>query len=285
MLWLEDPENPGRFTPDARLGLSALASAVGQFLAARRAHVAPPRPQQPLQPVRGIVAGAESMRPTLAAIHAFAPMPWPALILGETGTGKEAIAHALHHLSARADEAFLALNCGAIVEGLAESTLFGHERGAFTGAARRQAGIVERVGAGTLFLDEVSELSPALQVKLLRLLQEGVFERVGGDQVLRFAGRIVAATHRPLDRPDQRQGFRDDLYFRLAACIIRVPPLRERREDIPALATHLLERATRELQLAAPPALSAEALDDLKDRAWPGNVRQLENVLRAAVDT
>ncbi len=282
VLWLEDPDAPGRFSPAQRLRLSALCVLAGQLLGARRQRPPPPSQDLPFQAVPGIVGSAPCMQALAAAIHAFAPMPWPALVLGETGTGKEAVAHALHQLSDRASHPFVAVNCGTLVDSLAESTLFGHERGAFTGADRRQPGVVERVGRGTLFLDEVGELSPAVQVKLLRLLQEGVYERVGGRQVERFAGRVVAATHRPLDDEDARGLFREDLYYRLAACIIRVPPLRDRRSDIPALCRHLLHRATDELHLDATLSLSDDAVQELCERSWPGNVRQLDNSLRRA---
>ncbi|MFT5684698.1 MAG: DNA-binding NtrC family response regulator, partial [Myxococcota bacterium] len=228
--------------------------------------------------VPGLVGDTPAMRALYQTVHAFAPMPWPALILGETGTGKEAIARALHALSPRRDEPFLAVNCGAIVESLAESELFGHEKGSFTGADARRDGLITRVGEGTLFLDEIGELSGTLQVKLLRVLQEGTYERVGGSQTLRFAGRIVAATHRSLQDDD----FREDLYYRMAACVVPVPPLRDRRSDVPALAHHLLARIQAELPGAPRMHLEAAALNVLMSRDWPGNVRELENTLRGA---
>ena len=217
------------------------------------------------------------------AIRAFAPMPWPALVLGESGTGKEVVASALHRLSPRAAEPFQAVNCGAIPENTAESTLFGHECGSFTGADRRHEGLVERVGKGTLFLDEVGELTPALQVKLLRLLQEGTYERMGGTRTLQFQGRVVAATHRGLDTAETRGSFREDLYYRLAACRIHVPPLRDRRSDVPALADFLLARSLAELPGAPAMRLSGAARRSLTARDWPGNVRELENVIRSAI--
>jgi two-component system NtrC family response regulator len=244
--------------------------------------VAGPAPE----PVPGLVGDTPAMHALFGSIRAFAPMPWPALILGETGTGKEAVARALHACSPRADAPLVAVNCGAIVASLAESTLFGHERGAFTGADRRQDGLLAHVDDGTLFLDEVGELSPDLQVKLLRVLQEGVYRRVGGRDDQPFRGRVVAATHRGLDRAETRGAFREDLFYRLAAAILRVPPLSERRADVPALARHLLDRSVAQLppdlrpeRVALPPATLAH----LRGRAWPGNVRELENTLRQAL--
>ncbi len=275
VLYLLDPDAPGRFTRDHRLRLSALCALAGRVLESRAPS---PRPAAAVPGVPGLVGDTPAMGALYQTVHAFAPMPWPALILGETGTGKEAIARALHALSPRRDEPFLAVNCGAIVESLAESELFGHEKGSFTGADARRDGLITRVGEGTLFLDEIGELSGALQVKLLRLLQEGTYERVGGSQTLRFTGRIVAATHQSL----QGGEFREDLYYRLASCVIPVPPLRDRRADIPALARHLLARIQSELPGAASMHLDATALNVLMSRDWPGNVRQLENTLRGA---
>ena len=284
VLWLEDPDQPGRFDADARLRIGALCASAGRVLAARHTPLATPPTDPAVEPVPGLVGSASSMQALYARIRAFAPMPWPALILGETGTGKEAIARALHALSPRCAARFVAVNCGAIVDSLAESTLFGHERGAFTGADRRTDGVLSHVGEGTLFLDEVGELSPALQVKLLRVLQEGSFQRVGGRQNLRFMGRVVAATHRRLDDPERRGTFREDLFFRLAAGIVRVPPLRDRRSDLPALVTHLLAKALDELPEPTPRlSVSPVALAELYGRAWRGNVRELENALRGAL--
>ena len=277
VLYLCDPSQPGRFSPADRLALTALCSLAAHFLDHRQ-RPTPPRPRAVSVP--GIIGTSPKMVEMFAAIHAFAPMPWPALVLGETGTGKESVAKALHSLSPRKQLPFVAVNCGAIPDDLAESTLFGHERGAFTGADRRKEGIVERATSGTLFLDEVGELSARVQTKLLRLLQEGTYERVGGDQELRFNGRIVAATHRALD---DRDAFRSDLFHRLAACVIRVPPLRERQEDIPLLAEHLVQKATAQLPAGAELTLSSGAKAVLMAKDWPGNVRELENALRAAL--
>ena len=275
VLYLVDPDAPGRFTREHRLQLSALCALAGRTLEARAPSPQPP-PEVPRVP--GLVGDTPAMRALYQTVHAFAPMPWPALILGETGTGKEAIARALHNLSPRRDAPFLAVNCGAIVASLAESELFGHEKGSFTGADRVRDGLVSRVGKGTLFLDEIGELSGPLQVKLLRLLQEGTYERVGGEKTLRFTGRVVAATHRVLQDND----FREDLYYRLAACVVSVPPLRDRRADIPALAEHLLSRIQDELPGSAHMHVDTYAINVLTVRDWPGNVRQLENTLRSA---
>lgn len=289
VLWLEDPDRPGRFEPGMRMRVGALCALAGRVLAAPGA--SGPRlasaPRRAVEPVPGLVGSTPAMGALFDSIRAFAPMPWPALILGETGTGKEAVARALHALSPRKDAPFVPLNCGAIVSSLAESTLFGHERGSFTGADKRRDGVLTQAGGGTLFLDEVGELEPSLQVKLLRVLQEGTFQRVGGRETLHFNGRIVAATHRHLDDPSRRGEFREDLFFRLAAGIVRVPPLRDRRGDIPALAHFLLQRAVDELPAAIRPeagiSLTEPALDELSGRAWSGNVRELENTLRGAV--
>lgn len=281
VLYLADPTASGRFSPDARLKLSALASAAAAFLPTRGGDERSRRVTA--RSVPGIIGETPVMHELFAAIHAFAATPWPALILGETGVGKESVARALHALSARVKSSFIAVNCGAIRDELADSTLFGHERGAFTGADRHQDGVVARVGTGTLFLDEVGELSPRAQVKLLRLLQEGTFTTVGGTSEQTFRGRIVAATHRPLTDVERRGTFRDDLYHRLSACILNVPPLRTRREDIPSLARHLTERACAQILGSEPLTLTRGAIAALCERAWPGNVRELENALRTAI--
>ena len=275
-LYLHDPKEPGRFGPGTRARLPALGS--------RGAHLGGPGPPPPTVPrpeIPGLVGQAPNMGELARSLQAFAAMPWPVLILGETGTGKEVVARAVHDLSSFRGGEFVAVNCGAIPGDLAESMLFGHERGAFTGANASKDGLVFRARRGTLFLDEVGELEPRLQVKLLRLLQEGTYEKVGGDHALQFKGRIVAATHRKLD--SDRGDFREDLYYRLAACVLRVPPLRERLEDVPALAEHLLKRALASLPRAPAVAFSPSTLALLAARPWPGNVRELENAIRGAL--
>jgi len=283
VLYLHDPARPGRIDGEARGRLSALCALAGPFLEPRAGAPDERDPEGRPPSIPGLVGDAPVMDDLRFAITAFAPMPWPALILGETGTGKELVARSLHELSPQADHPFVAVNCGAIPEPLAESTLFGHEKGAFTGADRQRPGVVERVGEGTLFLDEVGELPPPIQVKLLRLLQERTYERVGGDRERSFQGRIVAATHRSVDQPDERGGFREDLYHRLGACVLRVPPLAERRGDIPVLAEHLLQRALQELTGTFELTLAPETLATLRRRDWPGNVRELENAVRASL--
>ncbi len=283
VLYLHDPERPGRFDGVSKARLSALCALAAPFLEPGDA-ATPARPREGSPPpIPGLVGDAPAMDELRFAITAFAPMPWPALILGETGTGKELVARSLHDLSPQSGQPFVAVNCGAIPETLAESTLFGHERGAFTGADRQRPGVVERVDEGTLFLDEVGELPAPIQVKLLRLLQERTYERVGGDRERAFRGRIVAATHRQVDQPDERGGFREDLYHRLGACVLRVPPLQDRRGDIPSLAEHLLQRALQELTGSPSLSLAPETLVALRRRDWPGNVRELENAVRTSL--
>ncbi|MCO4746401.1 MAG: sigma-54-dependent Fis family transcriptional regulator [Proteobacteria bacterium] len=279
VLYLADGEDPGRFSSSQRMRLTALARLTAPMLKPAEKK----RRKRPSQPVPGIVGDSPVMGELFDQLRAFAPMPWPALILGESGTGKESAARALHDLSPRANKSFVAVNCGAIPAELAESTLFGHERGAFTGADRQKEGLVERVRGGTLFLDEVGELPPALQVKLLRLLQEGTYERVGGQRTMRFDGRVVAATNRDLDTAEGRGEFREDLYYRLGACVLKTPPLRTRRTDVPALADHLLTRNLKELGGGIKLSISDAALKALGTRGWPGNVRELNNVIRTAI--
>ena len=201
----------------------------------------------------------------------------PLLITGETGTGKELVARAVHAYSGRGEEPFVAINLAALPPALIESELFGHERGAFTGATARRSGRIEAAAGGTLFLDEIGDLDPALQTKLLRVAQEGTYERVGGNDVLRTGARIIAATNRPVRPGAPGAALREDLYYRLAVIEIELPPLRARRSDIPLLVAHAL-RGTRAR------AVSEEAMERLAGYSWPGNVRELFHVLeRAAV--
>jgi DNA-binding NtrC family response regulator len=206
----------------------------------------------------------------------------PVLVRGETGTGKELIARAIHFNSKAAEEPFVALNCTAVAETLLESELFGHVRGAFTGAVSDRRGRFELAGRGTLFLDEIGDTSPAFQAKLLRVLQEHEFIPVGGEKVRRTEARVIAATNRDLEALVREGRFREDLYYRLRVVEIRVPPLRERRDDIPLLARHFAERMSREMHLGtvtvSPAALAAVGAYD-----WPGNVRELENTMARAM--
>ncbi len=202
------------------------------------------------------------------------------LITGETGTGKEQVARAIHQASPRAQQPFVAVDCTALPENLFESELFGHERGAFTGAHAQRQGMLETAGAGTCFLDEIGELSPALQAKLLRALQERTIRRVGGNQVIPLRARIIAATNRDLARLMRQGEFREDLLYRIDVVRINVPALRDRREDIPLLVQHFINKYATE---TPPPEISPDALVLLSTYAWPGNVRQLENAIHRAM--
>jgi DNA-binding NtrC family response regulator len=230
---------------------------------------------------REIVGTSPALRKVLEVVTQAAPSMATVLILGESGTGKELLARYLHERSARAGGPFVAVNCAAIPEAILEAELFGHERGAFTGAIARREGRFARASGGTLFLDEIGELSPAVQVKLLRVLQEGEYEPVGGD-TQRADVRIVAATNRELKREVTEGRFREDLYYRLNVIAVTAPPLRARREDVPLLVDHFLGVYS---QKNAKPRLSASkvALQRLVDYPWPGNVRELENVIERAV--
>jgi two-component system, NtrC family, response regulator AtoC len=205
------------------------------------------------------------------------------LLLGESGTGKELFARAIHHLSPRASQAFVALNCAAIPEGLIENELFGHERGAYTGAGARKMGKLELAHRGTLFLDEIGELPLAMQTKLLRVLEERRFERVGGTQSIEVNVRIVTATNKDLQSAVADKSFREDLYFRISAVPITIPPLRERGDDVLLLADHFLARFQREFHKPSL-ELTADARTRLRTYSWPGNVRELQNAIeRAAI--
>jgi DNA-binding NtrC family response regulator len=204
------------------------------------------------------------------------------LITGESGTGKELVARALHYNSARRDKPFIAINSAALPETLIESELFGHEKGSFTDAQARRIGQFELAHGGTLFLDEIGDLSPATQAKLLRVLQEREFTRVGGTQPIKVDVRIVTATNKRLDELVRREAFREDLYYRINVVVLHLPPLRERREDIPLLAQHILSRRT-EGGGRAKQEFTKGALETLTAHAWPGNVRELENVIEQAL--
>jgi len=206
----------------------------------------------------------------------------PVLIRGETGTGKELIARAIFQHSGRAQRPFIAVNCAAIPETLLESELFGHERGAFTGADARRIGRFEQADDGTFFLDEIGDMTPGTQVKLLRVLQEKAIQRVGGDEPIAVDVRILAATHRDLEAAVTTQEFREDLLYRLNVVTLTLPSLEQRPEDIPALATYFLHRHGNDLGVPDP-AIRPEALELLQRRAWPGNVRELENTVRKAL--
>jgi two-component system response regulator AtoC len=230
----------------------------------------------------GVVGTSAAMREVMELAMRVAPFPSTVLLTGESGSGKEAVARAVHRASPRRDRGFVAVNCGAIPENLLESELFGHEKGAFTGADRAREGMFEEADGGTLFLDEIGELSVPLQVKLLRVLQERVIRRVGGSGERPVDVRVLAATARDLVEQVKAGKFRDDLFYRINVVQVHIPPLRTRPEDIPLLAEHFLRRHAERLQvptLGLPRAL----LPVLAAYSWPGNVRELENVLERAL--
>ncbi|WP_411833573.1 nitrogen regulation protein NR(I) [Pseudoxanthomonas mexicana] len=224
-----------------------------------------------------LIGDTPAMRALFRAIGRLAQAPLSVLITGETGTGKELVAHALHHESPRARKPFVALNTAAIPAELLESELFGHEAGAFTGASRRHIGRFEQADGGTLFLDEIGDMPLPLQTRLLRVLAEGEFFRVGGRELIRVDVRVIAATHQPLERLVAEGRFRADLLHRLDVVRLPLPPLRERRADVPQLAENFLATATRRLDTPGK-RFSPAALEALQAHAWPGNVRELENV-------
>ena len=230
-----------------------------------------------------IVGEHVSMKDATAQIQRVAAADSTVLLLGPSGTGKELFARAIHHLSPRREQPFVALNCAAIPEGLVENELFGHERGAYTGAGARKIGKMELANRGTLFLDEIGELPLAMQSKLLRVLEERNFERVGGTQLVDVDVRIVAATNKDLRAAIEAKQFREDLFFRISAVPIAIPPLAERGDDVLLLADHFLERFRKEFKKPGLQLLP-EARARLKDHAWPGNVRELQNTIeRAAI--
>jgi DNA-binding NtrC family response regulator len=229
-----------------------------------------------------IMGSCPAMCEVYKAIGRVAAQDVPVLITGESGTGKELVARAIYQHGPRAKAPFLAINCAAIPENLLESELFGHEKGAFTGADRRRIGKFEQVSGGTLFLDEIGDMPPALQAKMLRLLQEQAFERVGGNETIRTDVRLIAATHRDLKTWSEEGKFRPDLYYRLGVFTIPLPPLRERGEDLPVLAQHYLRRYSRELGRDVR-QVAPEAMTRLRGYGWPGNIRELQSVLKQAL--
>jgi formate hydrogenlyase transcriptional activator len=229
-----------------------------------------------------IVGRSPALESVLDEVERVAPTDSTVLVLGETGTGKELIARAIHNLSKRCGRPFVKLNCAAIPFDLLESELFGHERGAFTGAVSQRIGRFEMADTGTFFLDEIGDLPPALQPKLLRVLQEQEFERLGGGRTHRINVRLVAATHRDLAHMVARNEFRSDLYYRLNVYPVRVPPLRERREDIPQLVSHFVKvfgrKMGKDIHL-----IPDSTMDNFIEYRWPGNVRELQNLIERAV--
>src|SRR3954470_1326783 len=227
------------------------------------------------QPSEAVVGSCPAMQEVYKAIGRVADQTFRVLITGESGTGKELVARAIYQHGPRARAPFLAINCAAIPEQLLESELFGHEKGAFTGADRRRIGKFEQCHGGTLFLDEVGDMPPALQAKLLRLLQEQAFERVGGNETIRTDVRLIAATHRDLRAWSEEGKFRPDLYYRLSVFTIHLPPLRERDDDLPVLVQYCLRRFSRELGREVR-EVAPEELERLRSYSWPGNIRELQ---------
>ena len=277
---MTDPLCEGCWERDARIaGLEARLAELEQVQRERAYLRDAARAERDL---RSLTGESPAMKAVRAAIRQVAPTDSTVLILGETGTGKELVARAIHQLSPRRERLMVAVNCAALAPGVLASELFGHEPGAFTGATRRRIGRFELAHQGTIFLDEVGELTPETQVMLLRVLQDRTVERVGGAAPVRVDVRVVAATHRDLETDANAGKFRADLFFRLNVFPIRVPPLRERREDIPDLVRHFLAHFAR--RLGKPVAhVSPASLQRLTDYHWPGNVRELENLVERAV--
>ncbi len=233
-------------------------------------------------PFHQIVYGSSAMQEVMGLVARVAPSQATVLIRGESGTGKELIANAIHHASPRAAKLLVKVNCSAIPETLLETELFGHEKGAFTGAVRRRIGRFEEANGGTLFLDEIGDLSPAIQVKLLRILQERSFQRIGANLTVQVDVRVIAATHRNLEEAVRKDRFREDLYYRLNVVAIELPCLRERREDLPLLIDHFLKKYSTENRKTISD-ISKEARTLLLRYPYPGNVRELENLIERAV--
>ena len=229
----------------------------------------------------GIIGQDHKMLQIFEQIRELATNDYPVYLTGETGTGKELVAAAIHNESQRGGGAFVPINCGALPEGVLESELFGHVKGAFSGAIRDKKGRFELADGGTIFLDEVVDLTKSMQVKLLRVLQEGTFERVGGEETVSVNVRVISAANRDLKREVERKNFREDLYYRLNVVPVELPPLRERKNDIPLLAEEFLRQASEQGQKTA--GLSKKALSIMMDYPWPGNVRELQNALHYAL--
>lgn len=241
--------------------------------------------QEELNKISGekVIGARQGLKGVMDMVHQVAPLESPVLLLGETGTGKEVIANTIHHLSLRSSGPFIRVNCGAIPSSLLDSELFGHEKGAFTGAVSRKRGRIERAQGGTLFLDEIGELSADAQIRLLRVLQEKEIDRLGGSGTVKVNIRIIAATHRDLEAMMANNSFRADLYFRLRVFPITLPPLRDRKKDIPGLVAHFISKKAKEMKRSNLPGPSPEALNRLSGYHWPGNIRELENAVERAM--
>jgi Nif-specific regulatory protein len=229
-----------------------------------------------------IIGKSHAMRSLYDLIAQVAPSDTSVLIRGESGTGKEMVAQAVHYSSPRSEKPFIKVNCAALPETVIESELFGHEKGAFTGAIATRKGRFEMADTGTIFLDEIGDLSPAMQVKLLRVLQEREIERVGGNRTIKIDVRVIAATNRPLEELLQKNQFREDLYYRLNVFPLHLPPLRERKSDILLLADHFIEKYNKKSHKNVK-RIATSAINLLMSYHWPGNVRELENVVERAV--
>ena len=230
-----------------------------------------------------IIGANFGLRDVMFKVQQVATLSSPVLLLGETGVGKDVIANAIHYSSLRNNSPFVGVNCGAIPETLIDSELFGHEKGAFTGALSQKRGRFERADTGTIFLDEIGELPLQAQVRFLKVLQSKEIERVGGIKTIPLDIRVIAATNRDLSEMVKKQLFREDLWFRLNVFPIWIPPLRERKSDIPALLQHFIDLKSRELKLPAIPSLSPGSVDSLIEYHWPGNVRELQNIVERAL--
>jgi transcriptional regulator with GAF, ATPase, and Fis domain len=230
-----------------------------------------------------VVGASQGLKPVMEMVRQVAPLESPVLLLGETGTGKEVIANAIHNLSLRKDGPFIRVNCGAIPASLLDSELFGYEKGAFTGAVSRKRGRIERAQGGTLFLDEIGELPAEAQIRLLRVLQEKEIDRVGGSETIGVNIRVIAATHRNLEKMMADRQFRPDLFFRLQVFPIEIPPLRDRTPDIPDLVRHFIEKKSREMKRHQVPRVSSAVMDRLMAYQWPGNIRELENAVERSM--
>jgi len=227
----------------------------------------------------GIIGRSAAMQEVFKTVGQLAGTNATALITGESGTGKELVARAIYHHSNRSEQPFIAVNCAAIPENLLESELFGHEKGAFTGANTERIGKFEQCDGGTIFLDEIGDMTLPTQTKILRVLQDGIFERVGGNESVKVDVRLIAATNTPLEEALEQKNFREDLFYRLNVVRVALPPLRNRSEDIPLLVDYFLQKFTEN----DPPAVQSEAMTLLKNHSWPGNVRELENAIRRAL--
>jgi transcriptional regulator with GAF, ATPase, and Fis domain len=230
-----------------------------------------------------VIGADQGLKSVMEMVHQVSPLESPVLLLGETGTGKEVIANAIHNSSLRREGPFIRVNCGAIPATLLDSELFGYEKGAFTGAVSQKRGRIERAHGGTLFLDEVGELTPEAQIRLLRVLQEKEIDRIGGSQTIRVNIRIIAATHKNLEKMMEQKKFRADLFFRLRVFPIEIPPLKKRREDIPALVHHFIKNKSKEMKRVDIPVPAPGTMARLMAYHWPGNIRELENAVERSL--